>query len=1002
MDKTLHLRLLGNIEIALGDEPVTGFVSAKAQALLCYLAVTGRPHPRPALAGLLWGEKPEEAALVNLRQAVSNLRRLVGEHLLTTRQTVAFNRDSPHRLDVEEFEQLLSGKHTPFRNLRRAVELYRGDFLSGLYVRGAPGFEEWVLINRARFQTLAAEALHHLIARHTRRGEYRPAIRYAERLLEMNPWREDIHRQLMWLLAHTGQREAALTRYEQCRRTLAAGLGVKPTAETTSLYERIRASRGTPPLPLPPQPTPFVGRKGELRGIIRRLANHDCRLLTLWGPGGVGKTRLALEVAARLRNAFLHGVYFIPLATVSPPASLRLPYAIAEALHIPLQGTGEPTARLFDFLREKESLLVLDNFEHLLDGVPLLAKLLETAPEVKLLVTSREQLRSRWEWLFEVRGLPVPDETTRQPGRFDGVRLFIRQARRVRPGFAPEKEMAAVTHICRTVEGLPLGIELAAALLGEHTADEIATGIDRALAFLHSPMQDTPARHRSLQAAFDYSWRLLSPDEQTAFRRLSVFRGGFEEEAAQEITAATPARLKALKAKSLLRRGPDGRYEMLEVLRQYAEERLLEAKEEWEETRARHGEYYATMLRRLWSDVRQGKRAFPLAAIERELENIQAAYRRAVERDDWQALGAMLPVLSDFYKRRSRFREGAQAATEAVAVLRRAVERGEDGARATLCICLTRRGIMLYALGQHNEARATFEESLRLAEETGDKWEQALVLNNLAILFNEEDGNYRVACRLFEKSLGLFSAVGDRRMEAVLLNNLALTHRILGEHDKARRLTRESLRICRERGFKTEEARAVLSLGLVAHGQEEYEEAIRRYREGLALFRELGDRWGEAMTLGNLGVVLMEKKDYEEARRVLSESLTLRREVGNRLGIVIALNNLARAAREMGDEETAASHLSAALSLASEIPSVPMALDSLADVALLRAQRGDMARALELAYLVIHHPATDTVTQRSVAQFIARLERQVPPEVADQAQERAEGQEVLAVAEEMT
>ena len=996
MSKTLNLRLLGNIEITLGDAPVTGFVSVKAQALLCYLAVTGVPHTRPALAGLFWGEKPEKAAFLNLRQALSNLRRLAGEYLIITRQTVAFDRDSPCWLDVEEFEELLRGDRAPLRDLRRAVDLYRGDFLDGLYVRDAPDFEAWVLLHRARYQTLATEALHRLIAHHSRRGEYHFAIRYARQLLAMNPWQEDVHRQLMWLLAHSGQREAALAQYERCRRILAADLGVEPMAETTALYERIRASRRILSPPLPPQPTPFVGRKGELRGILRRLANPDCRLLTLWGLGGVGKTRLALEAAARLQQTFLHGVYFVPLAAVTPPAAVHLPRAIAKALRLPAGGAGEPFQQVLDFLREKELLLVLDNFEHLTDGVPLLTTLLETAPEVKLLVTSRERLRSRWEWLFEVRGLPVPGESARRPERFAGVQLFLQEARRVRPGFAPGEEMDAVTRICRMVEGLPLGIELAAALLGEYDAEAVAAGIERTLGFLRSPLHDAPQRHHSLQAAFDHSWSLLSAEEKRVFRRLAVFRGGFEEEAAK-VVAAPPALLRSLESKALLRRRPDGRYEMLEMLRQYANERLLEAEEERRQIRKQHGEYYASFLHRLWRQVRKGRGMAEMSqAVGREIENIQAAWQWAVAQEDWRALGAMLPPLSHFYEQRGWLREGEQAAAEAVAVLRRAVERGEDEAQAALGSSLARLGIMAYLLGRYEQARAALEESLSLVRRAGDRRELAVVLNNLAILSSLQ-GDYRQATEIFEDSLALFAAVGDRRMEAVLLNNIGLTYRIMGEHEEARRFITKSLDICREQGFKMAEGRAVLSLGIVAHMREEYDEAIRRYREALALFRELGDPREEAMALGNLGTVLIEKRDYSSARSILTESLALRREIGDRLGVVIVLNNLGRVTRELGELQAAQAYLARSLQLAAEIQSSPQALDALAEVARLWAAQEETVQALELACFVASHPAMDTITRRDAERLVARLEQRASPDVIASARKWGQGREVMEV-----
>ncbi|MGH2523303.1 MAG: BTAD domain-containing putative transcriptional regulator, partial [Anaerolineales bacterium] len=357
--EVLTLKLFGKPQVSLGGAAVTGFISAKAQALLFYLAVTGRPHTREALAGLLWGEMPEAQAGKNLRNALSNLRTLAGPYLLITRDEVALNRESPYWLDVEVFLTALAGdlSKRALETLHNAVELYQGDFLEGFHVAEALALEEWMLGQRSLLKGLMVQALHTLVVKHLEREEYAAGIDYANRLLTLEPWREETHRHLMILLARSRQRSAALAQYEACRQVLAAELGVEPMPETTALYRRLTAAAAPPPHNLPPQPTAFVGREAELAETARYLNNPNAQLLTLVGPGGIGKTRLALQAAARcvepeanVEPRFVDGVFFVPLAADStlgaggPQASLIA--AMADALHFDFQGPVHPQAQL--------------------------------------------------------------------------------------------------------------------------------------------------------------------------------------------------------------------------------------------------------------------------------------------------------------------------------------------------------------------------------------------------------------------------------------------------------------------------------------------------------------------------------------------------------------------------------------------------------------------------------------------------------------------------------
>jgi predicted ATPase len=327
---------------------------------------------------------------------------------------------------------------------------------------------------------------------------------------------------------------------------------------------------------LPRQPTPLVGREEELVEIAELFSKPDCCLLTLVAPGGMGKTRLGLQATAEQSDFFRHGVYFVPLAGVT--SSENLPATIAAALNLSFYGAEDLESQLQSYLHEKQLLLLLDNFEHLIDGAGTVADILSIAPEVKILVTSRERLRLQAEWTFEVTGLPVPENGSLEAAEeYGAVELFLQSAHRAQPGFSPSPEdLQAIVRICRLVDGMPLALELAAAWVNTLNCKEIAAEIQQDLDLLATEMHDVPRRQRSIRAVFDHSWNDLSTAEQSSFKQLSVFRGGFNRLGAQEVAGATLRILSALINKSLLTRDDAGRFQIHELVRQYAAEKLGE------------------------------------------------------------------------------------------------------------------------------------------------------------------------------------------------------------------------------------------------------------------------------------------------------------------------------------------------------------------------------------------------------------------------------------------
>jgi len=599
----LQTTFFGAPEVFRGKQRVDGFSTNKTLALFCYLVVTRQSHTRDALAGMFWPDMPNPDAKANLRQALSNLRKLFPETFTITRQNVSFNTAIPHRVDVAEFSAAIaqSGHSSPadIERLTKAVELYRGEFLAGFYLPDADMFSEWALQMREYFAEHALQTIYTLATLHAAQNHFAQAARYFRQMLTIDPWREEIHRDLMLTLARMGQRNAAIAQYHACRDTLARELGVMPSTETRLLYERIEAGTHHTQMRLPRQPTPFIGRTAELESAAAKLTSATCRLLTIIGLGGVGKTRLAIRLAENLRQRFLDGVFFIPLAAVQTPQSLV--QAIGSAVQFTFGKQGEPLAQLAGHFQQRETLLVLDNFEHLLDAVPVLEQLLQYTATLKILITSRRKLNSRWEHLFWLTGFNPDEDGDTSSELPPVVELFVQNARRIQHDFttAPADEKTIV-EIGRVLGGLPLGIELAARWVSTLTCDKILARIQHRLSFL-----DTDSVAGSLNAVLGYTWQEFSVAEQAQFSRLAVFGGLFTVEAAATVAELSlPALsrfvergvLSPVVAATLETPSSKKQFTMHQLWRQFACERLAATPAEYDRAHNRHCHYFADML----------------------------------------------------------------------------------------------------------------------------------------------------------------------------------------------------------------------------------------------------------------------------------------------------------------------------------------------------------------------------------------------------------------------
>ena len=984
MISQLTVCLFGNPSMEIDGEPVKGFISNKAAALVYYLAATGRAHRRDVLATLLWSEFEDARAKKNLRDVLSNLRQVVGEYLVITRQVVELNPDAPLAIDVATFgagaalDGGMDGQLTDasLSLLREAVDVYNGPFLDGFYLTQAQGYETWMLAERTRFGQLVTQMLHRLVTHFMQKQAYALAMTYAGRLLTLEPWREEAHRQMMLLLAWSGQRTAALNQYEACSRVLQKELGVEPEPETALLHEKILAGEiGSQMMELdaypdnkivqlhnlPVQLTDFVGREMELAKLTETLQRPPTRLVTLSGPGGVGKTRLAMQAAHQLLpladagELFADGIYFIPMAAVETADSDStfnpLVTAIADALQLSFVALASEdfVTQLHSFLREKEMLLLFDNFEHLVDTATFLIDLLQAAPGLKLLVTSRGRLNVRGEWVQMLGGLTYPAEATADPSQwpsYSAIQLFMQTAQSVEPDFVLAlTDETAVIRICHFVAGLPLGVELAATWVRFLSVSEIADEMEQNLGFLASPLRDMPERHRSLRAVFDYSWNLLAPEEQHVLSQLSIFRGPFGREAAAMVAGASLPLLASLVDGSLVRRlvSEQGqvRYELLEILRQYVAEKLSQNADEAYQGRERHCEFYLNLLADYQADLQGGHQPEALQAISQEIENIRAAWRWATSQKSLPVIDRAMTSLFHFYDMRSRFAE-AEDLFRRTAEMGHAVTVLSPTAENQLVWgkLLARQGWFTFYLGQQREAQRLLTESLAILRPLSEPSALPFSLNYLGAV-EYYLGHYDVAQALCQENLTLTQQLDDRYGMAIAHNIAGLIAYRQKQYDTARHFSQQSLAIAQEIGNRWSMGFSLAYLGNVAYVLGDYAEADALFRQGLAIAEDMGDPRGIARCLNRLARTAVALDQDEGAQKLYERSLALYREIGEQFGMTTSLSGLGRVACQQRAWQQAKDHYNEALQRAWDIHAMPRVIDILQEMAELLAELGD-------------------------------------------------------------
>ena len=936
----IEISLLGSWQIDHLAEPTKKELRRKEQGLLAYLAVeSGQTHSRDSLIGLFWPELPPADARNNLRVALSRLKGCLDDSniLEATRHTIRLNPECPVLIDVGQFLSLI--KQTEIHDhsslaacqpcqeqLEQAVDLYRGEFLAGFFLEDCLAFEEWLFVWRERLHVQVLKWLDQLVQISEDNGRYPIAEEYARRKVELDPLQESAHRQLMRALYAQGQRSAALNQFQTCATVLREELGVEPESETVRLRQEIQTETlavltptvASVPYSLPAVTTPFVGREAELEQLKQRLTEGNYRLISLVGPGGIGKTRLAIQAARAQVEAFRDGVYFVPLDGVQKAA--EIPAAIAEVMGVTFTGSAEsPQAEMIQVLQSKQILLVIDNLEHVIDeGADYLLEIIRTAPDVVLLVTSRERLNSQVEDLFRLLGLPYPEpDNDKNSGRFAAVRLFVDRAHRLDKSFGlTEENVHDVGTICRLVEGLPLGVELAATWVRDFSVQQIAASLQKDFDLLQTDLRDISPRHRSVATVFDYSWALLAEDEQAVLAQLSIFRGGFTVAAATAVTGASPMLLTRLRYKSLLRGRGNGRYTMHELLRQLSQHKLQEMDGMGEQTEASHSTYFLTLLAQEAPKLNSADAAQTGTLLRLELDNVRQAWRWAVEQAAFDLLQQSTEGLATFFYHEGLVFEGAQHLQTAVDAAN--ATGGEKG--FLLPLLLTKQIKLFEDIKSLDEIIVIIGQLLRLTEQKPEFAQlEAEAYLTWAKVCLEQISDPKQSQIYLKKAVAIAEKANDRTLTAQVLSELGRIYIFDGKFDEAITELKKALAIFEELNHLPGQA-AVYSRLAPAYAEAfNLGPALFCDLKALSLYTKIDNQVKLGHAHHNLGETYLLLGAYAKAKEHFDKGLAFYRRQGNKGSEANTLSPYATALNGLGQTDTAENYYRLAIGMQKEL-----------------------------------------------------------------------------------
>lgn len=1057
MSDVLEIQLFGTPRFTWNENVSIRMAGGKSLALWVYLVTTRQPQARDLLADLLWSEFSNQQARNNLRYILPDLRKTMGDYLITSTQSIGFNTTLPYRLDVETVSAILSKPLTEIKTcaLQRAVDLYQDEFLAGLRVRNAPRFEDWVRTQREAFHLLLIQGLQELAERYLAAADYLTGLVATQRLLTLEPWHETGHRLSMHYLALTGQRSAALAQFETCRTILADELGLDPSMPTVKLYEQIltgtygqNAASNVPTAPVilaeeeneseddqeqpPPDTIPhnlpaalskLIGYTDELAYMQTQLTSDACRLLTIIGMGGAGKTHLALEAARQLVAGadnvvrFRDGIYFVSLDAIdealsAEAAETAIALAIADAMGYSFRGQAAPQHQLQTYLRSKQLLLILDNVEHLLVGVPLITGLLQHAEKLTILATSREKLDLQGEHLLELHGLmgrPTDDHYTWQDNA--AVALFAYRAQLLDRHFGlNEENLSHIMRVCQLVGGLPLGIELAAQGVNTLDCQTIADEIAQSMDFLLSTRRDSHQRHHTLRAVFNRSWTLLSPLQQMMLARLSLFHPNFSSAAAMGVAGVTLSDLSNLVNKSLVKRNANGGFFLHRSIRQFAREKLYQFEGDDEILEERYVSFYLDCLIQSADVVHSPQWMEAKTKLLQDIDNVKSALRLAIQKKMWGGFRAAFETVANLYDQQGWPLEGYDFFQMAITQITPALDSyplcQQQQLKIVLGYLLTMQGWYNTRMGRFSSAQSRFQDGLSILRQLQadintnvdtstavvDSMQQTLsiCLRTFGLLENWRDqpmaalallqeaealdvkkkdmvitvyglsevmyrlGDYVAAQAYAERGLSLAHQVGIERYINILTTQLGAIEQARGDYAAAEKLYQAGYRGRIQSGMQMELVNSMIRLGNIAHLQGDEHGAQAYLQRGIAAVTGTDYRVAYPELLWSLGQLALEQGDYAVAKARFLKSRSSR---GFSL-LRVGLPTLGWAYMGLAEFVQAEEYLREVIQAAWPVKAYYNLMEALACLSVLFSITGELADPGETIAIIEQHPAT--------------------------------------------